>query len=168
MQEHKKQISLGFINEKIPAGSHLCLVYSNESERVDSLFKFLLSGLEAGERSIGFSEKTDEEALRKFLLKHNISFHERKQDNTIPLSGVHEVYFEGGEFDPGNFNILHAKNGKAAKKIKAKFPGLPIIAQTAYSTESDKKTALQHGFQDFIAKPLEKERLFELVDKYIN
>lgn len=94
-----------------------------------------------------------------------------------------------------NFTLIHAKNGKesvdiclnnknidlvlmdikmplmsgheASEKIKSVFPNLPIIAQTAYSTESDRKLALKHGCDDYISKPLNKELLFNLIDKYL-
>ncbi len=57
---------------------------------------------------------------------------------------------------------------EAAEKIKEKFPNLPIIAQTAYSTESDKQLALKHGCDDFISKPIDKEKLFRLTNKHLN
>nr|WP_319270752.1 PocR ligand-binding domain-containing protein [uncultured Draconibacterium sp.] len=94
------------------------------------------------------------------------------------------------------FNIIHAKNGKeavdiclqgekvdlvlmdikmpvmsgyeATEKIKSKIPDLPVIAQTAYSTYSDKQLALDHGCDDFISKPLNKEKLFEMINKCLN
>lgn len=56
---------------------------------------------------------------------------------------------------------------EATEKIKEKFPNLPIIAQTAYSTESDKQMALKHGSDDFISKPINKEKLFKLINKYL-
>jgi len=105
-----------------------------------------------------------------------------------------EVLFEN-EIE-GNYNLIHAKNGKeaieictlnnhidlvlmdikmpimngheATIKIKEKLPNLPIIAQTAYSTETDKQMALKHGCDDFISKPINKENLFGLINKYLN
>ena len=93
------------------------------------------------------------------------------------------------------FNIIHAKNGKeavelcldnkkidivlmdikmpimngheATEEIKKKLPNLPIVAQTAYSTESDKELALKHGCNDFISKPINKEKLSQIISKYI-
>lgn len=56
---------------------------------------------------------------------------------------------------------------EAARVIKTKFPDIPIIAQTAYSTESDKELALQHGCDDFITKPINKKQLFELMNKHL-
>ncbi|GET31632.1 hypothetical protein PbJCM13498_04950 [Prolixibacter bellariivorans] len=94
-----------------------------------------------------------------------------------------------------HFNLIHARNGleavdicirdedinlilmdikmpvmnghEASEKIKSKRPNLPIIAQTAYSTESEKKLALEHGCDDFISKPIKEEKLFELIYTYL-
>ncbi|MGM0552105.1 MAG: PAS domain-containing hybrid sensor histidine kinase/response regulator [Bacteroidota bacterium] len=93
------------------------------------------------------------------------------------------------------YDLIHAKNGKeavdicmknknidiilmdikmplmngfeATKQIKSSFPHLPIIAQTAYSTESDRKLALKNGCDNFISKPLKKEKLFELMNQHL-
>ena len=95
-----------------------------------------------------------------------------------------------------NYTLLHAINGKeavelcvqhknidivlmdikmpvmdgyeATSKIKSLFPDLPIIAQTAYSKEADKALALKHGCNDFISKPLNKDKLIELIAKHLN
>jgi CheY-like chemotaxis protein len=47
-------------------------------------------------------------------------------------------------------------------------PNLPIIAQTAYSSSEDKIKIEEAGFTDYITKPLNRERLFELIDNYLN
>lgn len=92
--------------------------------------------------------------------------------------------------------ILHAKNGQeavdfcnenpsisivlmdikmpvlngldATQQIKQRNPGLPIIAQTAYSSDSDRELAILKGCDDFISKPLSKEKLFKLMEKYLD
>jgi len=56
---------------------------------------------------------------------------------------------------------------KAAQKIKLKKPDLPIIAQTAYSTQRDKEIAIKNGCDDFISKPINKNDLFDLIEKYL-
>ena len=57
---------------------------------------------------------------------------------------------------------------EATMQIKEFRPGLSIIAQTAYSTEADKELAIKHGCDDFISKPINKEILFRLINKYLN
>lgn len=110
---------------------------------------------------------------------------------------INMLYLETilAEMDALDLNLLHAKNGKeavdmcktqpdidlvlmdikmpimngyeAALRIKAEYPNMPIIAETAYSTESDSDYALNHGCDDFISKPIEKEKLFNLIKKYL-
>ncbi len=55
---------------------------------------------------------------------------------------------------------------EATEKIKLMAPNLPVIAQTAYSSEFDRKLAMRCGCDDFISKPIKKEKLFELIKKY--
>jgi len=99
-------------------------------------------------------------------------------------------------FSETKMTILHAVNGKqavdickdkqnidfvlmdlkmpvmdgyaATKLIKAFRPELPIIAQTAYTSTSDKERFLENGFDDYIVKPIHEKILFEILDKYLN
>ncbi len=47
-------------------------------------------------------------------------------------------------------------------------PNLPIIAQTAYSSSDDRDKIFAAGFSDYIIKPLNRDRLFELINQYLN
>jgi PAS domain S-box-containing protein len=94
-----------------------------------------------------------------------------------------------------NYNLIHAKNGKeaieicnenkninmilmdikmpllngfeASKIIKSQKPDLPIIAQTAYSTKSERELALKSGCDEFISKPINKEELLSTIEKHL-
>ena len=57
---------------------------------------------------------------------------------------------------------------EALELIKPIRPNLPIIAQTAYSSAEDEDKIYAAGFSDYITKPLNRERLFELINHYIN
>ncbi len=104
-----------------------------------------------------------------------------------------EALFE--ELSHSKFKLIHAKNGQeavdiciknkdidlvlmdikmpimngheATRKIKSMIPDLPVIAQTAYSSESDRELALAQGCTDFISKPLDKSVFFKMINKYI-
>jgi len=52
----------------------------------------------------------------------------------------------------------------AFEKIKIFLPNLPVIAQTAHSSSEDKDRILQAGFTDYITKPLDREKIFEIID----
>ncbi|MDI9257608.1 ATP-binding protein [Flavobacterium sedimenticola] len=56
---------------------------------------------------------------------------------------------------------------EAMDQIRPMRPHLPIIAQTAYSSSEDKAKIEKAGFTDYITKPLNRARLFELINKYL-
>ncbi|MEW7291467.1 hybrid sensor histidine kinase/response regulator [Aquimarina sp. 2304DJ70-9] len=56
---------------------------------------------------------------------------------------------------------------EATRIIKKMNPDLPIIAQTAYSTNEDIKNALNAGCDDFISKPIHPKTLRKLLKKHL-
>ncbi len=54
----------------------------------------------------------------------------------------------------------------ATKEIRTFNSDVPIIALTANAFDTDKEHALEIGCNDFIAKPLKKTLLIELVQKW--
>lgn len=56
---------------------------------------------------------------------------------------------------------------EATKKIKKLRPQLPVIAQTAYSTEEDIQKAIAAGCDDFISKPIDRSLLKPIITRYI-
>jgi len=128
-------------------------------------------------------ENTDNEKNTKYILI--------AEDEEINLLFIEELLTRS-EF---NIKTIHAKNGKeaidickqnkklnlvlmdlkmpiingyeATKQIKEICPNLPIIAQTAYSTKSEKEKAIKAGCDDFISKPISKEIFIKLINKYL-
>jgi len=54
---------------------------------------------------------------------------------------------------------------EAFEKIKVFRPELPIIAQTAFASIDDKEKIEQMGFFGYITKPIDKEKLFDRIEK---
>jgi hypothetical protein len=120
-------VSMGFTDKKVPVGSHICQIYCDEEERSESLLKFILSGLQTRERTACFSEKTDEETLRNYLAKFNISYDERKESKAITLAGTKEVYFENNVFDPDR--MLNTLSGFYHEAMDSGFPAARVIGE---------------------------------------
>lgn len=57
---------------------------------------------------------------------------------------------------------------EALEQIRPIRPALPIIAQTAYSSSDDKIRIEEAGFTGYITKPLNRDVLFELINKYLD
>jgi len=108
---------------------------------------------------------------------------------------VNVLYLETIIHDFADCTVIHAKNGKeavdiikqdktinlilmdlkmpimngfeATKEIKKTRPNAIIIAQTAYSTNNEKQKALEAGCTEFISKPLNKEKIKNLLKKFL-
>jgi len=93
-----------------------------------------------------------------------------------------------------NLRFLHARNGKeavemaekhpdidlvlmdikmpvmdgyqATREIKEFRPGLPVIAQTAYASKSDRKRSIQAGCDEYVSKPIQMEVLRKLIRSF--
>ena len=57
---------------------------------------------------------------------------------------------------------------EATKQIKKIRRNLPIIAQTAYSSDKDKQIAKEAGFDGFISKPIDVSDLDSILTKYLS
>jgi len=53
---------------------------------------------------------------------------------------------------------------EAMRIIKSRHPSIPIIAQTAYTLNNDRNRCLQAGFNDYIAKPINRMALYRMVN----
>lgn len=56
---------------------------------------------------------------------------------------------------------------QATKLIREIRPEIPIIATTAYAQTGDKERFLSEGCNDYLAKPIRKEKFLEIIRKYI-
>jgi len=56
---------------------------------------------------------------------------------------------------------------EATTQIKELRPDLPIVAQTAYSSQKDKQKAFSCGCDDFMSKPIKREVLQAVIDRYL-
>jgi CheY-like chemotaxis protein len=99
-------------------------------------------------------------------------------------------------FDPTHVKLLKANNGKeaveqieknedvslvlmdikmpvmdgytATRLIKEMKPEKPVIAQTAYAFSEDVEKARDAGFDTYLSKPIEREKLMKVVDDYFS
>ena len=84
--------------------------------------------------------------------KEAIELYKRHKDVSLILLDIQMPYMNGFE---------------VAKKILEQKPESKIIAQTAYAMESDKNQCLEHGFIDYIAKPIKKQELIQMMAKWL-
>ncbi|MCY1635042.1 PAS domain S-box protein [Marinifilum sp. D737] len=61
----------------------------------------------------------------------------------------------------------HLDGYHATKKILEQKPSVPIIAQTAYALKGDRQKAIDSGCVAYITKPIDRVKLFELLQSHI-
>lgn len=123
----KKMVPLGFTDENISEGTHMCLIFTSEKERIDSLLQFLLSGLKNNESCSCFTENLTEKDLIQFLKNNNISYHVSINSSALTLSGTNEVYFPEGFFDPAHMLSLLEEYFKSS--INKGFESVRVIGE---------------------------------------
>ena len=57
---------------------------------------------------------------------------------------------------------------QATREIKEFRPNLPVIAQTAYASKTDRKRSIQAGCDDYVAKPLQMKDLRNLIRSFFH
>jgi CheY-like chemotaxis protein len=53
---------------------------------------------------------------------------------------------------------------EALRIIRSQYPDLPVIAQTAYTLNNDRRKCLEAGFTDYLEKPVNRLALFRMVN----
>jgi len=56
---------------------------------------------------------------------------------------------------------------EATREIKKLLPSVPVIAQTAYAMENDERISIEAGCDYYLTKPIRKQKLLEVVNKYL-
>jgi two-component system, cell cycle response regulator DivK len=80
-------------------------------------------------------------------------------------------YFESNNFPGINLVLMDIKMPRvdgfeATRRIKARFPELPIIAQTAFALQQDIEQMEGAGFSEVLTKPINKQQLLDAVKKF--
>jgi len=56
---------------------------------------------------------------------------------------------------------------EALQEIKFIRPDLPVVAQTGYAMNEEKSKCLEEGFDDYVSKPINKNKLFPIIEKFL-
>ena len=110
---------------------------------------------------------TEDEEVNYFFLK---SIFKKTEARIIRAKNGQEavdiINDHAGEIDLilMDLNMPVMDGYEAMRIIKSRHPGIPIIAQTAYKLTEDRHKCMKAGFNDYIAKPINRSALFRLVN----
>ncbi|KAK4039888.1 hypothetical protein C8A01DRAFT_46707 [Parachaetomium inaequale] len=66
-----------------------------------------------------------------------------------------------------DINMPIMDGNAATRDIRAAGILVPIVAMTAYALKGDRERCLEHGMNDYIAKPVDKKRLIKVLGKWL-
>lgn len=89
-------VNLGFTTERFPAGTHMCFLYNNETERREVIARFIEAGLTSGE-IVGYFADV-EELVEDFLAEKGIAIPDRARERQMRLSRAMDTYCPDGRF----------------------------------------------------------------------
>lgn len=95
MNKSKREISLGFTEQKISEGSHICYIFNDDDERYLTMMKYLQSGAQENEKVL-YLVDTEEEASFKDKI-FELGFDIRKE-NSIFINQATKAYCPDGSF----------------------------------------------------------------------
>ncbi len=79
------------------------------------------------------------------------------------------------KFQKNNIDLIlmdikmpHMDGHEATRRIRKIDKDIVIIAQTAFAMENDERISIKAGCNDYIAKPIRKPKLLELINKYLS
>lgn len=127
MSHDSQMVSLGFTKKRFPSGSHICQIFEADDERLDSLLKFILSGLVAGERTACFTEKLDDARLSRFLADSGLQHDHCVASGAFSRSATRAVYFKDDRFDPDRMIGLLQKFHEDS--VASGFPAARVIGE---------------------------------------
>lgn len=66
-----------------------------------------------------------------------------------------------------DINLPHLTGYEILERIKKIKPAMPVVVQTAYAMSGEKEKCLKAGFDDYVAKPVDKETFFKVLGRYL-
>jgi hypothetical protein len=85
--------------DQIPAGAHICQIFSDDDEYNEVLLKLLLNCLKLGNCAACLSKTANEREINHFLNRHDLSYGELIGNGAFILSDSREIYFKDNLFD---------------------------------------------------------------------
>ncbi len=93
-------VGMGFTCGSFPEGTHMCLIYDDEEQRLNIISKFIESGLVSRERVGYFADETEPERVYEWLEESGVDTSEPRQDGRFQVLAAEDVYCPDGEFVP--------------------------------------------------------------------
>jgi PAS domain S-box-containing protein len=158
-------------------------IWVDSIENIGSTFYFTIPFKASGNNAFIYSKKCNSEINwlgKSILIVEDIEYNsalieeiliDTKAKIHIAKNGaIANEIFNGNKIDLVLMDIrLPDTNGfELTRKFKKLNKELVIIAQTAYANEEDKKQSILAGCDGYLSKPINNEKLFDILDRYLS
>lgn len=130
-KKQREMIDMGFVEERFPRGTHLCMIYSDENEGRKSVFKFLAAGLTANEKVDYFVDmKSPQEFMSDFRDSIDEDLKKSDQLKNLNVWAAEETYCPHGKFVPDD--MLHKLGSLSTSAREKGYPNARISGETTW------------------------------------
>lgn len=93
---------MGFTNEAVPPGIHMCYIYNDDAQRRKLISLFLESGVLSGEKVSYFIDTVDEDEIPAFLESIGLEECLKDRSGRFSIAAAEKTYCPSGRFVPGD------------------------------------------------------------------
>jgi hypothetical protein len=131
MLKNQKGISMGFVKETFPAGTHMCMIYTDEEERRKIISKFLDSGLKTGEQVYYLADVMSPEEVRDWLVSMDVDIPQDGEANGFNVLVAEDTYCPNGRFVPDE--MLDTLRDCYNQAIDQGYPGSRVSGEMSWA-----------------------------------
>ncbi len=98
MFKNQRLISLGFVPEPYPAGTHMCLIYNDDEERRLMMSKYVQSGLDGNEQVGYFADTSTPQDVKRSMREMGVTLPDELDGRQYSFVEADKVYCPDGTF----------------------------------------------------------------------
>jgi hypothetical protein len=95
---YHSDVKMGFTDRNLPAGTHMCMIFQDETERRRIIGKFIGTGLATGEKVAYFADVMTKEEIIDWLKGMDINVTDELASNHLHVQDTLTAYCPGGKF----------------------------------------------------------------------
>ena len=100
MSTAQKEAVMGFTRDRLPVGTHMCLIYDDDDERRKVIGKFLDAGLREHEKVAYFADTMAPAEVGAWLRDLGVEVPEQTNAPAFAITVAEKTYCPGGTFAP--------------------------------------------------------------------
>ena len=97
MRSDRRTVSLGFTDEPVTEGQHICYIFNDDAERVRVMAKFMQSGIEANDKLLYMVDTMTPDEMSDCLEELGVDV--RSQPSQLTMSEAASTYCPQGTFN---------------------------------------------------------------------